>query len=126
MKTKKDKLKAAAAVRCNAWLGRDGECCIPHRLLHESEQNRERDGEQGDADGNPRPDGVWAAQAPLQLSLAEQALPPSGAIVPSGNPLAKLLVRLGAKLVGVEFWFHGYVLERPNVQTHTQEGRRET
>lgn len=119
MKGKEAKSGGPAASRCSAWLGRDGECCIPHRLLHEAEQNREPDGRERDSDRNPGANSVWTTEPPLQLSLSEQALPPSWAIIPSGNPLAQLLVRFVAKLVGVTFWLHS-VVERPNDQAEAR------
>ena len=102
-------------VRCSAWLGRDGECCIPHRLLNEAKQNRERERQQRDADSYPGTDRVWTPSPPLQLMLTEQAVSSTHAVVPTGNPLAQLLVRLFAQFVGVGFFLHGFeVVERPN------------
>jgi hypothetical protein len=102
------------AVRCSAWLGRDGECCVPHRLLHEAEQNRKRDGQQGDADGNPRANGVWTTEPPLQLMLTEQAISMTHVVIPTANPLAQLVVRLFAKLMGVRFFIHDVCDTRSN------------
>lgn len=46
----------------------------------------------------------------LRCNLAEQAMPYTPMVVPTGNPFAKLLVRLFAKLVGVTFVVHGAML----------------
>jgi hypothetical protein len=53
--------------------------------------------------------------------LTEQALPPTGAIIPFGNPLAQFLVRHFAKLMGVSFFIH--FVSSPNVQDEPRASR---
>lgn len=59
--------------------------------------------QQGDAQSDPGADGIGLAQTAVQFVKAEEAVPFAGTVVPTGNPLAKLLVGLLAKLVRVRF-----------------------
>lgn len=66
-------------------------------------QLREQDRQQGKANGDPGADGVGSAAAALKLVVAEKSVPKAAVVVPTGNPLAKFLVGLVAKLMGVRF-----------------------
>ena len=92
-----------SSYRCDGWMGHEGGCCTPHKLLLEYRYN---ESDQGDADSNPRPEGVGTAKPPIQLLLTNQAIAPACVVIPTGNPYAQFLVRLFAKTMGVRFFVH--------------------
>jgi len=75
-------------------------------LLEEVQKHRQAHGHRGYADGNPRADCVGLPESPLQFVLSKQTLAQAAAVVPTGNPVAKFLVRFLAKMVGVRFVIH--------------------
>jgi hypothetical protein len=84
------------------WVGLIG---VP-QLLYEMENNGQDHGKDRNADCQPRPDCIGALQPALQLVLPKQTMTDTALVVPTGNPLAKLLVGFLAKAVGVSFVAH--------------------
>ena len=75
-------------------------------LLHEVENNRENQSGHGNANGNPRPDGVWLSKPTIQLVLTKDAHANAALVIPATNKLAHFFCRLLSKLKGVMV-FHG-------------------
>ncbi|AAZ97166.1 hypothetical protein Tbd_1213 [Thiobacillus denitrificans ATCC 25259] len=123
--TRQRQAKYAALFKGQAWaeneLSDGGWLCligVPW-LLYEMENNRKSNGENRNADCQPRPDCIGPLEPAFQLMLPEQTMADTTLVVPTGNPLAKFLVSFLAKIVGVSFVAH--VGARSNVKVSEGE-----
>ena len=76
-------------------------------LLDEVENNREHHRENGNADGNPRTDGVGLAKPPIQFVLPKHPHPNPALVVPAGNKVTHFFGGLLAKLKRIVIFHKG-------------------